>query len=763
MKLKANGKLIAFIFLAVATIAKAQNFPAIIVQPASQATAPGGTISFMVSASGNGTLSYQWAKNTTNLTNGTFSGRAIVSGATTNILTLAGITTNDQANYTCRIANSFGSITSSVASLTVYISPTITTQPSGHTNAVGTNVTFTVVASGSTPLNYQWQINGQNIPSATLNVFNINNLSTNDTGSYSVIVSNPAGLLHSSNAPLLVLNPPVITVQPTNAMVLLSNSYIFTVEAIGDSLISYQWQKNGSPIGGATNTSLTVTNAPYSLNGTHYSVIVTNLVGKVTSSSAQLSVVGLPIITTQPTSQTTGVGSNIVFFITATAGASPQFYQWFNASNAITNKTNALLTLTNLQLTDSSGYFVVITNSFGSVTSSIATLNVGYPPVIVQQPHSVTIPLGSTVILSSTVTSEVPISFQWLKEGVALAGETNAILTLTNIEQAFAGLQLIATNIFGIAISSNALVNLTAYPSNYFSNLSQGLIAYYPFNGNANDAAGVNNGIVQGATLITNRFGNPNSAYSFNGTNSYIDIGTSINVGNIKSPFTVSVWFKTSSGDVIITDYDSTSTDDTYAVSIRGSDQITAESRSLPKADYSVATLQHGLGDNNWHQVLYIMDGITNFLVYVDGHLDHMTPYNATLNYCDQPHWRIGATKYQASIGGFFNGSIDDIRIYNRALTPDEVSQLYILESESMPPQNLSASLTRNQAIQLIFTGTPNFLYILQATTNLTPPVNWQSIVTNTTDAYGVWSFIDTNSVIYPVRYYRSMISQGSD
>jgi hypothetical protein len=132
-------------FLAITVQAQA---PSIITQPASQSSAVGGTIQFTVSVAGGGTLAYQWQKNTTNLANGTFSGRATVSGATTASVTLAGITTNDQADYTCRITNTYGSVTSSIATLTVYVAPTITTQPVGKTNSPGANVSFIVVATG---------------------------------------------------------------------------------------------------------------------------------------------------------------------------------------------------------------------------------------------------------------------------------------------------------------------------------------------------------------------------------------------------------------------------------------------------------------------------------------------------------------------------------------------------------------------------------------------------------------------------------------
>lgn len=415
--MKFGSKILAGIifFALTATIASAQNVPAIIVQPTSQATAPSGTISFTVSASGADTLVYQWAKNTTNLANGTFSGRATISGATSSILTLANITTNDQANYTCRITNNFGSITSSIASLTVYIAPTITTQPIGRTNAVGTNVSYTVVSSGSAPLSYQWKYNNSNIPSANLNVYTINNVTTNDSGNYSVIVSNPAGTANSSTAQLLILHPVVITTQPTSTTVLLNNPATFTVSASG-SLLTYQWYNGYEMIAGATNSSYTTTNTQYYASGRWYNdllywVYVNNPLdyvppttpNKGKSSYATLHIIGRPIILDDTANQTTSVGSNITFSVIATAGDSPVNYQWFNTNSAIANQTNDSITLNNVQPTDSgSSYYVIVTNSYGSVTSSIAMLNVDYTNAIA--PH------GMSIVNSSN--AGVTVQFQ---------------------------------------------------------------------------------------------------------------------------------------------------------------------------------------------------------------------------------------------------------------------------------------------------------------------------------------------------------------
>ncbi|MEP6662832.1 MAG: immunoglobulin domain-containing protein, partial [Verrucomicrobiota bacterium] len=141
--------------------------PLITSQPTSRTNTLGTTATFSVVATGTAPFSYQWRKN-----NADMSDVGNISGATSATLTLSNVTAGDAANYTVRIANSSGSVTSVVAVLTVINAPLITSQPSSRTNAAGTTATFSVAADGS-PLTYQWKkggvtiSNGGNISGAT--------------------------------------------------------------------------------------------------------------------------------------------------------------------------------------------------------------------------------------------------------------------------------------------------------------------------------------------------------------------------------------------------------------------------------------------------------------------------------------------------------------------------------------------------------------------------------------------------------------------
>ena len=181
-----------------------------------------------------------------------------------------------------------------------------------------------------------------------------------------------------------------------------------------------------------------------------------------------------PIITAQPTNQTVNVGGTAAFDVGAT-GAVPLSYQWyFNQTNLLAGATNAILTLANAQLTNGGSYCVTVTNLLGSATSSNALLTVLAPPVIIAQPTNQSVAAGGTATFGVSANGATPLSYQWFFNGTnLLAGATNALLTLANIQLTNGGdYAVTVTNIFGSVTSSNALLSvltppvITAQPSN---------------------------------------------------------------------------------------------------------------------------------------------------------------------------------------------------------------------------------------------------------------------------------------------------------
>jgi alpha-tubulin suppressor-like RCC1 family protein len=178
----------------------------------------------------------------------------------------------------------------------------------------------------------------------------------------------------------LVLNDgtPCLVQWPTNQSTLSGMSVVFTNVAKGPPPLAYQWQFNGSGIPGATNSLLVLTNVQPSDAG-NYAVVVTNLHGSVTSPAAALVVnTSAPAITQQPVGKVTWLGGTAGFSLSV-AGSLPFTYQWrLNGTNVsattVWAATNSLI-LTNVQMSQFGAYDAVISNPYGSLTSSVATLS----------------------------------------------------------------------------------------------------------------------------------------------------------------------------------------------------------------------------------------------------------------------------------------------------------------------------------------------------------------------------------------------------
>jgi hypothetical protein len=189
--------------------------PEVIQGPTSLVVTQGQSAAFLVMARGSWPLYYQWSfsnqwsLNYTNLTNG---GR--ISGATSSALYINDVQPSDAGRYSVLVSNSVSTVSTN-ASLEVWAPPSITTPPQSQTNMRGSDVTFTVEASGFPALAYQWRFNGSNltnggpISGVTTPTLNIANVQTNDAGLYDVVVSNPVGVTNSAPAELRVLIVPL--------------------------------------------------------------------------------------------------------------------------------------------------------------------------------------------------------------------------------------------------------------------------------------------------------------------------------------------------------------------------------------------------------------------------------------------------------------------------------------------------------------------------------------------------------------------------
>jgi hypothetical protein len=244
--------------------------------------------------------------------------------------------------------------------------PVITVQPADSDLIATFDGQLSVSASGTAPLRYQWQFNGDNIVDATGITLHFVNVAPEAAGQYTVVVYNPAGAVVSRTALVQVLIPASIVLQPQPLSVRLGSNAVFSVQTASTSPVSFQWRFNGVPLVGQTSATLTIVNVQAENDGL-YDVIVTDEVASIVSDSARLKVVINPSVVKLATQYSVVQGGSVTLSVES-AGTLPMGYRWrknFSTfQNQVLNSHISFLTLSNVQPADggSTRYSVVLTN-----------------------------------------------------------------------------------------------------------------------------------------------------------------------------------------------------------------------------------------------------------------------------------------------------------------------------------------------------------------------------------------------------------------
>jgi hypothetical protein len=232
--------------------------------------------------------------------------------------------------------------------------------------------------------------------------------------------------------------------------------------------------------------------------------------------------------------------------------------------------------------------------------------------------------------------------------------------------------------------------------------LSSGLAAFYPFTGNANDVGGSGlNGTVSNATLTSDRFGNPNCAYFYNGSTSYINYGNILNsvYAGTGNKFSVSVWIKpfanAAASGILTKDADGACSEgqQQFVLSVYNNKIMVIYMSALGGGNAVYATGNMTVTDtSHWYHVVMLYDGtVTSSLgrvnIYVDNTLNTISaalPMTGTLGNIQAGTAAMGSGTTLTSAGtqcaapGYtYHGKIDDIRIYNRLLNASEIDAIY--------------------------------------------------------------------------------------
>jgi hypothetical protein len=260
------------------------------------------------------------------------------------------------------------------------------------------------------------------------------------------------------------LNPPEIVSHPVGVGVTTGQGFSLEVAASGSEPLSYQWRKDGVAIEGATEATYSVGSAQLSDTGP-YDCVVSNGAGEVISNVAVVNVTAAaqpPAVTEDPADATVNEGDDVVVSATVT-GTGPLSYQWRKDGVDIEGATGASLTLEEIQLSDAGSYTVFVSNAQGSTESGAGTLTVNpvIAPTITQAPAAVTVTEGEAVSLSVSASGTEPFSYQWRRNGLPVAGATEASLELTDTDPADSGsYDVVVSNYKGSVTSAAATVTV---------------------------------------------------------------------------------------------------------------------------------------------------------------------------------------------------------------------------------------------------------------------------------------------------------------
>jgi hypothetical protein len=357
-----------------------------------------------------------------------------VAGATSSAYTFTPTLAQSGSIYRAVFTNAAGTATTTAATLKVNpVLPVVTTSPSSQTVNVGTLLSLTAAATGTPTPTVQWQVstnNGAtyaNIPGATSTAYTLTAAASQSGSLYRAVFTNAAGTATTAAATLKVVvsaAPPVVTANPSGQTVYAGASVSFTAAATGTPAPSTQWQvstNNGASytnVPGATAANYAFT-AAFAQSGNLYRAVFTNTAGATATAAATLTVKPvLPVVTTNPSSQTGYAGTSVTFTAAATGTPTPTV-QWQVSTNngasytSIPAATATTYTLTAAAAQSGNLYRAIFSNSAGTATTTAATLVVSGPLVVTTNPSSQTVFAGASVAFTAAATATPTPTVQW--------------------------------------------------------------------------------------------------------------------------------------------------------------------------------------------------------------------------------------------------------------------------------------------------------------------------------------------------------------
>jgi alpha-tubulin suppressor-like RCC1 family protein len=385
--------------------------------------------------------------------------------------------------------------------------PKVTKQPGSRTVEEGQSAVFEAAASGSPAPTVQWEVSSDGastwspVEGGTADQLTVADTTTSESGDeYRAVFKNATGEAISKAATLTVDEAPVVTEQPSGEIVEEGQAAAFEATAAGAPTPTVQWERstNGaswSALSGATSDRLTIASAKTSESGYQYRATFKNAAGKATSEAATLTVRKAPAVTRQPVPTTVDEGATASFEAAASGFPAPTV-QWEVSTDgastwsAVEGATSDRLTIEDAAGSESGDEFrAVFENAAGEATSEAATLTVQAPPLVTEQPASMTVEVGQSASFEAIASGFPPPALQWEVSSnggstwSAVEGATSDQLTIADAKVSENGdeYRVLFTNAAGRATSAAAVLTVAtthysavAWGQNLFRQLGDG-------------------------------------------------------------------------------------------------------------------------------------------------------------------------------------------------------------------------------------------------------------------------------------------------
>jgi len=549
----------------------------------------------------------------------------------------------------------------------VPIAPFVISQPQNQLVAEGANVTFSVAAGGTPPLSYQWSLNGSPLANATNASLNLTGVTASQAGDYSVLVTNLHGQVTSSNATL-------------------------TVRVLGPNLFddfdpevdTMQWAGFGGTV-----------------RATNYGGFIS------ASNSLWFGGSGSRFATTR--SLNTANGALIQFYLRLANGTTPGVWErpelpgdgivleystnnvnWVQLgrydTTSYTNWTSVSVVVpAAAQTTNTQFRWRQLANNGSSsdhwALDNVAVTTGPVAPFITSQPQQLTVGVGETANFSVTAYGTLPLSYQWrFNETNVIAGATNSSLVLTNVQLSAAGTySVVVTNVSGAVTSSNAV--LTVNPPPPCVTPPVGLVSWWPGNGSSDDVIGANHGSFVNPSYSAGRVG---QAFNFDGTGNHIRVPASatFNPGT-GSGLTIEAWINpadlTTAGPIAEWAVSGDYAVHFYANINAGPGHLYADVVGISGDDHVIQTTTGVLSPNIYQHVALTYDkasGVARF--YRNGVIVREANLGTIATLRTDTDLYLGHRPAFSPAGPVsFKGSIDEVSIYDRALSTTELQAIY--------------------------------------------------------------------------------------